>query len=527
MIRAAIVTISALILLGCSPGEHSREIRTWSILYDQDPSPEHARARTGWKPITVPAMFTAPYERAPKVFYVWMKGEIDLDDPTPYTGLSLGKIYFNDVVYVNGTVVGRRSTTQFQNLHCPRNYGIPRGLLHRGRNEVLVYLGLYGVEYGGLSDRVYLRTPDRFLTQSILSNFLFQQLTVGILVLFVGQIVFCVIMIIADPKDPTNVIMLLIFVVWVSYLMAIYSPYYPLGIDFRISFLWACSCIAPIFFFLFIQSYFRVHIPWLSRAYVATLLLFSTLILVNQNTVSEWFLGRVLGMAMMAVAIPGNLYFLYYISRVKPSRILIFFIVLGVLPAMTIVGDILNYLFIQHVPPLYHIYTLPLIVVLFMILKIRDMVKKEVQLEIAYKKLRDMIETQPGTTDKEKSVPSLTPAMEKKLQQVLEFLRENFKSDISREGLARTMDLSPDHMSRMFKTYTGQRINDYINFLRIEEAARSIKGTDAKIIDIAFDVGFESLVTFNRAFLKVKNMTPSEYRSAGELEEKIMKNEDM
>ncbi len=86
-------------------------------------------------------------------------------------------------------------------------------------------------------------------------------------------------------------------------------------------------------------------------------------------------------------------------------------------------------------------------------------------------------------------------------------------ADISREGLASAIDISPDYMSRLFKVYTGMKLNDYINKLRVEAATLKLENKDTRIIDIAFDVGFESIMTFNRAFKAFMEITPSEYRT--------------
>ena len=69
-------------------------------------------------------------------------------------------------------------------------------------------------------------------------------------------------------------------------------------------------------------------------------------------------------------------------------------------------------------------------------------------------------------------------------------------------------------MSKLFYQHTGKKINDYINHLRITDAARQLaeSSNGKKIIDIALSVGFDSLSTFNRAFKNVFNLTPSEYK---------------
>ncbi len=99
-----------------------------------------------------------------------------------------------------------------------------------------------------------------------------------------------------------------------------------------------------------------------------------------------------------------------------------------------------------------------------------------------------------------------------KLERALAFIRENYQSDISREGLAAQADLSPNYFSALFAEYTGKKLNDFIIDLRIEKAAELLLSTDEKIIDIAYTSGFENLRTFNRAFKKKIGVTPKEYR---------------
>jgi AraC-like DNA-binding protein len=108
---------------------------------------------------------------------------------------------------------------------------------------------------------------------------------------------------------------------------------------------------------------------------------------------------------------------------------------------------------------------------------------------------------------------SITIQTEEKIKQAAEYLRNNYLRDISREGLAASLDISPNHLGKFFKIYTGKKINEYISELRIREAAKRLKeNKNENVINIAFSVGFESLSTFNRAFLKIMGVTPSEYK---------------
>ena len=95
---------------------------------------------------------------------------------------------------------------------------------------------------------------------------------------------------------------------------------------------------------------------------------------------------------------------------------------------------------------------------------------------------------------------------------VMEYIRQNYRDDISREGLASLVGLHPDNLGKMFKVRTGKKIGDFINSLRIEEAMGMLSGSDTPVVDIAFAVGFESLRTFNRSFAAFAGVTPSAYR---------------
>jgi AraC-like DNA-binding protein len=115
--------------------------------------------------------------------------------------------------------------------------------------------------------------------------------------------------------------------------------------------------------------------------------------------------------------------------------------------------------------------------------------------------------------DEYKKKYSITSQTEEKIKRAVTYIREHYSRDISREGLAASLDISPNHLGKYFKLYTGKKINEYINELRIRDAATMLRvKSEESIITIAFAVGFESLSTFNRAFMKIFGVTPTEYR---------------
>jgi signal transduction histidine kinase/DNA-binding response OmpR family regulator len=101
-----------------------------------------------------------------------------------------------------------------------------------------------------------------------------------------------------------------------------------------------------------------------------------------------------------------------------------------------------------------------------------------------------------------------------KLNLALEFIRKNYRDDLTRESLARSLELSPDHFGRMFRRLTGKKVVEYLAELRLEHTAEELRSSSAPITVIAFDSGFESLRTFNRAFKLKYGRSPSEFREA-------------
>lgn len=80
--------------------------------------------------------------------------------------------------------------------------------------------------------------------------------------------------------------------------------------------------------------------------------------------------------------------------------------------------------------------------------------------------------------------------------------------------LAEELDM-PEYKLRatINKSLGYNNFNEYINQLRIGEAAdRLVSESETPITNIALDVGYRTMSSFNRAFRKVHNMTPSQYR---------------
>lgn len=99
-----------------------------------------------------------------------------------------------------------------------------------------------------------------------------------------------------------------------------------------------------------------------------------------------------------------------------------------------------------------------------------------------------------------------------RLKSIINYIQENYHRHISIEVLSRSVNLSQSHFFYFFRSLTGETPVDYINCCRIRHAAKLLEDENKKIVDIAFDVGFDNLSYFNKVFKKYKKCTPSEFR---------------
>ncbi|MBC8172899.1 MAG: AraC family transcriptional regulator [Chitinophagales bacterium] len=87
-------------------------------------------------------------------------------------------------------------------------------------------------------------------------------------------------------------------------------------------------------------------------------------------------------------------------------------------------------------------------------------------------------------------------------------------SELKIQHLAALLQVSTHHLSQVINDMISLKYSDFINEYRIEEAKKLLSDPayDAKILSIAFDVGYNNKATFNTAFKKITRMSPSEYR---------------
>lgn len=100
------------------------------------------------------------------------------------------------------------------------------------------------------------------------------------------------------------------------------------------------------------------------------------------------------------------------------------------------------------------------------------------------------------------------------LRSIIFYCTRHYMGDLSLSVLSDKLGLNRYYISHLFSQKLGMRFNDYVNSLRISEACRMLLNSDDSVTDICFHVGFGTLRTFNRAFIKHTGRTPSDYRKS-------------
>lgn len=103
---------------------------------------------------------------------------------------------------------------------------------------------------------------------------------------------------------------------------------------------------------------------------------------------------------------------------------------------------------------------------------------------------------------------------ERQLKKVIEFIGQHLDDTLTLTELSAIACFSKYHFHRLFTSYTGLSLQQYIRWLRLKRAAHQmIVEKEKSIIEIAINAGFESHESFTRAFKQSCGVTPSEFRA--------------
>lgn len=98
------------------------------------------------------------------------------------------------------------------------------------------------------------------------------------------------------------------------------------------------------------------------------------------------------------------------------------------------------------------------------------------------------------------------------IEQAMHHIAMNYAGVITLEETADAIGLSATYLSKKFKKVTGRSFIEYVNFIRLRQAAQMLLTTDDNITKISCDCGFNSSNYFKDCFKKTYKMSPREFR---------------
>lgn len=99
------------------------------------------------------------------------------------------------------------------------------------------------------------------------------------------------------------------------------------------------------------------------------------------------------------------------------------------------------------------------------------------------------------------------------IRRAMDYINTNYTKQIRLEQVAQHAIMQKNYFCTQFKKHIGCTYYTYLNNLRLKHACTLLLSTDQNVKKIAFNSGFLDISTFNKAFKKALNMTPSEYKA--------------
>ena len=103
------------------------------------------------------------------------------------------------------------------------------------------------------------------------------------------------------------------------------------------------------------------------------------------------------------------------------------------------------------------------------------------------------------------------------ISKVIEFMEANVGSDITLDGIAKLVDLSPRHLRRVFLVATGVGPSEMLTNIRLERAARDLRHSRKSVTEISLDCGFSQPQHLATAFRRKFGLTPTAFRRSAAL----------
>ncbi|MDR8526106.1 AraC family transcriptional regulator [Shewanella fidelis] len=102
-----------------------------------------------------------------------------------------------------------------------------------------------------------------------------------------------------------------------------------------------------------------------------------------------------------------------------------------------------------------------------------------------------------------------------RIERVLDYIHQNIDKPLSLEDIADYSCCSRWQLQRVFQQQTGLNVAQYVRELKLSIAADKVLLGQERMLDIAYELGFNSEVSFSRSFKQLFQLSPREYQRRG------------
>lgn len=105
------------------------------------------------------------------------------------------------------------------------------------------------------------------------------------------------------------------------------------------------------------------------------------------------------------------------------------------------------------------------------------------------------------------------PADYSLFRNILDYIEANYTEDVTLADMASALGYDYRYVSRLFAKNFSVGFKTLVNQYRVDHAVTLIRETTLSLSEIAFNCGFQSIRTFNRAFKNITGVAPGELRN--------------
>ncbi|OPJ56607.1 response regulator [Clostridium oryzae] len=100
------------------------------------------------------------------------------------------------------------------------------------------------------------------------------------------------------------------------------------------------------------------------------------------------------------------------------------------------------------------------------------------------------------------------------IYEVESYIKRNFEKDLTLKNLAKEFFINPVYLGQLLKKKLGMYFNDYLHYIRVEEAKKLLRRSNLKLYEIANRVGYSDTNYFINKFEKITSLTPVQYKKS-------------